>query len=388
MKSNACILCGSTNFKDIPAVWEQSMTTAGRLVSEPLAKAQCSSCGLLQRVRIRHLGETEFYERHYSFYERPGAATFDLPRYRAMANWIRSSLPTTFAPRSILDAGCGRGWMMDAMREVFPKTTIDGIEPSEQESQNARGKGYSVITAKIETNKGLVGNYDLVYSTNVVEHTMDPIDFLKSLKALVADDGCILLTCPDSSCPSAEFMFSDQNYSFTPSQLIEAGRQAGLHLIAWKRCPATESLLDKQLVMFSKSHQTPLDAESDTFSDPDYHQLYVDRCDYVEKYVACDEYLCAEIGTRTQEVYNFGTSTWSLLLSAYCPDYWIKVTYCVIDGGRTEFQGKKVLNFAHMNINEADSLILGVNPSTQPEFFKRFKSLDITPIGWNHIIPR
>src|SRR5258708_40363121 len=99
-----CVLCGGHNFDPIPAPWTHSMTTAGKLIDEPLSKAQCKTCGVLQRVQIRHLGHTDFYERQYSFYERPGAAIYDKPRYAAMAEWIRSSL-ARFKPQFILDAG-------------------------------------------------------------------------------------------------------------------------------------------------------------------------------------------------------------------------------------------------------------------------------------------
>jgi SAM-dependent methyltransferase len=362
------------------------MTTAGKLVNEPLSKAQCSSCGLLQRIKVRHLGETEFYERSYSFYERPGANKYDLPRYSAMAEWIKSTLHT-FYPSSILDVGCGRGWMMEAISKIYPNASIKGIEPSEQESDNARENGFPVITTKLNTQKDIRGEYDLVYSTNVIEHTTDPIDFLKSLKSLVNNDGFIVLTCPDSSYPNAEFMFSDQNYSFTPGQLIKIAKISGLHLVAWKSAPDVDTLKDKQLLVLSKSHNTSLNDSSEKYLPVNFEKLYFDRCRYVESYLKCDEYLSERVKCF-ENVYNFGTSTWSLLLAAYCPNYWKKVSRCVIDGGSGVFQGKVVVDFNHLEKSDHNVVVLGINPFTQSLFSQRFKSKNILFVCWNQIVIR
>jgi len=379
-----CILCGQCEFKRIPSYWTHSMTTAGKFVTESLSKAQCMSCGLLQRVEIRQLGQTDFYEKHYGFYERPGAAVYDRPRYRAMAKWIKNAL-NEFTPSTILDAGCGRGWMMQAMFDEFPTSSFLGIEPSEQENINARENGLNVIEAKIETNLVLDKRFDLIYSTNVVEHTTNPIDFLEALKRLLNNEGCIVLTCPDSSIPSAEFMFSDQNYSFTPHQLLQLAEKAGLYVAAWKPAPDNPSLRHKQLIILSKNE--PSVTKDNLSSTTPIEELYCRRCEYVQSYVACDEFLQQQI-QDCQNIYNFGTSTWSLLLSAYCPNYWQKVTACTIDKvkERSSFQGKPVRSLNELNTGSKDAFMLGVNPETQSEFQKKLAANGLNCIRWDHII--
>ena len=380
-----CPVCGGGLFNALPSPWPFSMTTAGRLISEPLGKEHCVACGMLVRRVQCILGQTDFYEKSYTFFDRPGAAVFDRPRYDAMAAWISEAL-NGFQPTSILDAGCGRGWMMRALRNRYSQATFHGVEPSEQESEIARREGWSVDTARIDEHYPTDRRYDLVYCTNVVEHTTDPVDFLRMLRELTAPGGRVLLTCPDASYPNAEFMFSDQKFSFTPNHLQRIAEKAGLHSGDWRPSPPHNSVRDKQLWLFGAEPTEPSGAE-DGFRKVKPDQLFRERAEYVQSYVKCDAYLEASV-RACRRVYNFGTSTWSLLLRAYCPTYWQRVTACVIDGGHGEFQDRPVEDFRTFRIDPEDAVVLGVNPYTQSEFATRLREAGILTIEWSHIVQR
>jgi len=380
-----CPLCGESEFCRLPSPWPHSMTTAGRIVSEPLAKAQCMRCGILQRVEIRQLGETDFYERQYSFYERPGASVFDAPRYAAMADWIADAI-APLTPRTAFDAGCGRGWMLEALSKRFPTTIFTGVEPSEQESENARSRGLKVMTGRVGPSLSLEASYDLVYSTNVVEHTTDPVQFMVTLGSLAANTGFIVILCPDSSVPNAEFMFSDQNYSFTPLQLASLAYCAGLSVVSWSTRPVVPGLCDKQLMVFVKTGSGNM-LQAKLGDDLSREDLFETRSRYVQSYAKCDEYLITRTCTA-KRVLNFGTSTWSMLLAAYCPGYWGLVDNCVIDGGNGEFVGKQVLDANKITLKNSDAVVLGINPVTQDEFAERFSNQGMPCVRWDHIIAR
>jgi SAM-dependent methyltransferase len=381
----ACPVCGGSRFNALPSPWPFSMTTAGLLISEPLAKEQCAACGMLVRSVRCTLAQTDFYEKNYAFFDRPGAALFDRPRYDAMAAWISEALDG-YEPASILDAGCGRGWMMRALRDRYSQATFHGVEPSEQESEIARREGWLVDTARVDGRYAINRRYDLVYCTNVVEHTTHPAGFLTTLRELTAPGGRIVVTCPDASYPNAEFMFSDQKFSFTPSHLQRIAEQAGLHSLSWRSAPPVHSLHDKQLWVFG-TEPTERPGVEGGFRDVNPDQLFRERVDYVQSYVKCDIYLEESI-RACRRVYNFGTSTWSLLLRAYCPAYWQRVTSCVIDGGYGQFQDKSVEDFRTIQIDREDAMVLGVNPYTQTEFAARLGQVGLLTIGWSHIIER
>ena len=58
-ETRVCLVCGGSRFNALPSPWPFSMTTAGRLISEPLAKEQCSTCSMLARSVQYFLGPTD-----------------------------------------------------------------------------------------------------------------------------------------------------------------------------------------------------------------------------------------------------------------------------------------------------------------------------------------
>lgn len=381
-KEKTCIACGATDWLALPDIGNgRSVTTGGRIVAEPLGKSHCRPCGLVQRTGATLLAKTDFYETRYSFYERPGADRFDRERYNQMAEWIRASLPST--PRRALDAGCGRGWMLQAMAHSYPTTQFSGIEPSEIESENARRSGFDVVTGRIDGSAGAT-RYDLIYSTNVLEHTESPVDFLMGLRIRLAADGCIVITCPDASNPGSEMLFSDQSFSFLPKHLEALATQADLEIVTWAGPPDHVSLRDKQLVVLRPSPAqrnpiSPLTEASET--------LYERRRAYLHDWQRCHEKLQKECqGARY--VYNFGTSIWGFLLAGYCAEYWAQVTCCIIDQGSGEFFGKPVRDASEVIFGQDDVIVLGVDPTTQSRFARRFVDSAARIVLWNDLVTR
>lgn len=381
-----CLVCNSQNWQPLPVLLSHSMTTSGMVVDEPLSKAHCANCGNLQRLGIQLLGETDYYETKYNFYSRPGAAFFDRPRYLSMATWINKIL-RNFRPRSILDAGCGRGWMLEAMSIFFPDCISHGIEPSERDSKIARSLGYNIITGKVDQSLKICTKYDLIYSTNVIEHTINPKEFLESLSFALSEHGIIIIICPDSTTPSAEMMFSDQNYSFTPSNLNEIIESIGMRLISWNRSPDHYTLREKQLLIIAKSTNLSKCFSTDQYLEPAPDELHTARIAYLTSYADCDNFLCEQI-QRAKVVVNFGTSTWAWLISAYCPNYWERVDFCAIDNGSGDFMGKKVVDYKKMTPDESISVITCVSPHIQQLLKARFENDSFRTITWSHIIPR
>ncbi len=379
-----CIVCTSQDWQQLPSPFPYSMTTSGMIIDEPLSKAHCAKCGNLQRSGIYLLGKTDYYETKYNFYSRPGADIFDKSRYHSMAEWITNAIGN-FKPRTILDAGCGRGWMLNAMSNFFPDGILHGIEPSIKDSNIARSLGYNVITCKIDHSLKMNNKYDLIYSTNVIEHTINPKEFLKSLSFALSEEGIIVLICPDSTNPGAELMFSDQNYSFIPSNIHEIVKSIELQLISWKLPPNHYTLSEKQLCIIANSCNSSKHFSTDPYIEIIPNDLYTARRDYIMKYAKCDNYLCENI-KNSKIVVNFGTSTWAWLFSAYCPNYWKNVDFCAIDNGTGEFMGKEVVDYKALSPSDSLSIVICTSPNIQPQLKKRFENDRFRTVTWNHII--
>lgn len=380
-----CCLCESSVWLRIPdPVATRSITTAGNLLREHLSKGQCRNCGLMQRINTAFVGDSDFYEEKYGdYYGRPGAHTYDAPRYKVMAEWMRAHL-TGFEPRSILDVGCGAGWSMIATRSHFPKSEIEGVEPSRVNAELARQAGFNVHLAKIGDDSQIKKGYDLIYANNVLQHVLSPIDFLEELSEHLSDQGLLVLICPDASRPSNEMLMCDHNYSFRPEDLLRLAENSGFYVRSWQQNPDNVTVLDKQLVVLAKGHGTHATLGRGTVRySPD--RLYRARCEYVESWQRVHQSLCRQIEDLSH-VYNFGSSSWTWLLAGYCPEYWGRVECCVVDRFSGKCLDKLVKPLSEVPRELNDALVLGVNPVTQPSFAERFEAEGRRVIRWDDYV--
>lgn len=388
MKAVQCVLCHANDWYPIPdPVSDRSITTAGILLNKPLAKAQCGSCGLLQRTNANFVGNSDYYENRYAdYYRRPGADVYDAPRYAAMVEWMCQGLGG-FAPKSILDAGCGAGWSMIATQKKFPNCAIDGVEPSKINADRARQAGFNVRLGKIDANSRPQRTYDLVYANNVLQHVLSPIEFLTALRDHVADDGLVVLICPDAARPNSEMLWCDHNYSYTPRHLLQLAEKTGFAVRSWLPDPGHVQLLDKQLIVLAKRG-----GRSAPMSEPDVptlmaRKLYQERCDYIKGWQQVHRALCEDVHGFSR-VFNFGSSSWTWLLAGYCPEYWSRVECCVLDQFGGSCLDKAVKPLSELRSKTGDGLVLGVNPVSQDAFAKRFQAEGWKTIQWDSYVHR
>lgn len=103
-------------------------------------------------------------------------------------------------PARLLDVGCGEGYALAFFRERG--WTVKGLDFSSAgvESRNpgcmdALSIGDVFVLMKDEIAAG--ETYDVVWLQNVLEHVLDPLELLKSLRKLVAPGGLAVVTVPN-----------------------------------------------------------------------------------------------------------------------------------------------------------------------------------------------
>ncbi len=108
-----------------------------------------------------------------------------------------SNLPPT---GSYLDIGCGLGAMLKVFRQRYPQWNYLGLEPGPSSAGFARNhldlevqEGY--LTE--ETLNSLPDNWNLISAIHVLEHLENPLQVLRHLRDLLADDGVMYLEVPD-----------------------------------------------------------------------------------------------------------------------------------------------------------------------------------------------
>ena len=383
MVANACQVCGSIEWTALPDPNKyQSVTTASRIFNEPLGKSQCNKCGFVQRTRIEFLGLTDYYEQDYAtYYERPGTDLFHKKRYAAIVDWMKSFLDKSAAFKKQIDIGCGQGWAMDAIRSYYPDSTIEGLEPSLYNVKVAREKGFKVYEGKLEDTDLVPGSYDLVFSNNVIQHVNSAKAFMHQLKSLVKDDGVIVITCPDGSRPNIEILWSDQNFSFLPMNLLKLAEDIGFKTVFWTSSADSPSLPPAQLLLMTNNKYYEGLKPDKAAMDIPLDKIFRDRSDYLLSFEKINQYIIDKISDSAR-VYNFGASYWTSILAAYCPDYWKKVTACLVDEdqGNSKFLGKDVSLYSSVMPDSKDVLVIGTGPGWQKNLKEKLNK------DWEHIV--
>lgn len=100
--------------------------------------------------------------------------------------------------RSLLDVGCGFGFVVDFARRVLGWEAV-GVEPSPYGRDGARLLGITVYPTYLENVTELKDRtFDIVFASEVIEHVPDQEKFLSLMKAHLAPSGLLVLTTPNA----------------------------------------------------------------------------------------------------------------------------------------------------------------------------------------------
>lgn len=157
------------------------------------------------------------------------------------------------AGKRVLDAGCGAGLLCEPLSRMGGAVT--GVDAAPENIAAARAHAEA-MGLSIDYRAGELGSlglrgFDLVCSLEVIEHVTDKAAFLAQLAAALADDGLMILSCPNRTVASRVLLVEaaerlghvprgthDWSQFPTPEELLELATGAGLVLgqprgIAW-----------------------------------------------------------------------------------------------------------------------------------------------------------
>jgi 2-polyprenyl-3-methyl-5-hydroxy-6-metoxy-1,4-benzoquinol methylase len=166
--------------------------------------AACAACGLkFTNPKPTTEDIQSFYSGSYhSVLWTPGAAEkLHGKRFGDFASFVQEYCPP---PARSLDIGCSTG--------LFPATlkkrgyAAEGIEFSaDSAAWGSEHYGLKIHTEPLETGNYPASAYDLVTMTDVLEHTLNPVDFLKHVKRILKPRGYALITFPDIESPQMRY---------------------------------------------------------------------------------------------------------------------------------------------------------------------------------------
>jgi 2-polyprenyl-3-methyl-5-hydroxy-6-metoxy-1,4-benzoquinol methylase len=164
---------------------------------------RCRACGLERQYPLPPIAHLRaFYDASYTagMYEAFTAET-DMKRLTA-ARRLAAIRPHVRGGRW-LDVGCSNGPFVELAREHG--MDAEGIDLSAVAVEAARARGVPAACATLDAWQP-AERYDTITAFDVLEHTADPVDFLRAAHARLAPGGTIALTLPDQGSLSRRLM--------------------------------------------------------------------------------------------------------------------------------------------------------------------------------------
>lgn len=184
-----------------------------------------------------------FYEALYTklFYNSPipeqfGYATLETDGIRrtqkAIKNWddIQPYLPNVSTHR-LLEIGCGSGeFLIEAQKRGWKITHGNELEAAS--AQLAIAKGLTIDTGFFEHYSAPDnGPYHLIFADNVIEHTMDPKNFLRKIYTLLSPNGRLILRLPDTQPYGPTLKLIDHTFHFTRNSMRKILELTGFKVV-------------------------------------------------------------------------------------------------------------------------------------------------------------
>jgi SAM-dependent methyltransferase len=103
-----------------------------------------------------------------------------------------------------LDIGCGAGWALETMHEVFGiKGT--GLDMSESAVEHCRQRGIEAYAVRFEDYEPHADEaYDFIHSSHVIEHVVSPLEYMRKCWDLLKPGGLCVFITPNTATPEAQ----------------------------------------------------------------------------------------------------------------------------------------------------------------------------------------
>jgi SAM-dependent methyltransferase len=240
MTVEECVACGS------PAVVTTESCT-GYVEGTIFTLAECERCSTV--ASWPRSNEPDLYDAIYRHSSRlQGYARYD--RYARLARrmdnpldelaeqedvyWgVREALRLRAPQGQVAEVGSGLGYLTAAMRRAgLDAMGIDLSAEAVRRASEAFGPHY--VQMDLTRPSRSIGPFEMVIALELIEHVVDPFEFLQSIGMLVADDGAVVLSTPNRSIYPASAKWRTDSPPvhltwFTENGIAELAARCGWH---------------------------------------------------------------------------------------------------------------------------------------------------------------
>lgn len=159
---------------------------------------RCRNCSsLFVDPKEQAYNEVEMYEQMAMQNIQSNEFTNTFVRNRYWAAQVKMLLGLVKKPvKSVLDVGCRTG---DFLMHFDKSILREGVELSENYANIANNRGLKVYNDYQENIK-FDRQYDIVSAYAIVEHVVQPAEFIQKLASLVETDGILIIMVPTFQC--------------------------------------------------------------------------------------------------------------------------------------------------------------------------------------------
>ena len=193
----------SLNHKEeIPCVACGSKQTCYEFDKNDFSYVSCITCGTLyQSPRPPLKAFEEYYkssdsERYWAEVFFPSVAEIRREKIfkKRVLSLSQKCEELNLKINKLVDVGSGYGIFLEEWEKKFPSTKMIAVEPSVSLAKECRKKGFEVLENTLEELENTNLDADLVVCFEVLEHTHNPLSFIKSLVSLAKPGGYIMVS--------------------------------------------------------------------------------------------------------------------------------------------------------------------------------------------------
>jgi len=271
-----CLACGSTKLKLALDLGQQPLANSYTAAPEsqqhyPLAINLCENCF---HIQLTHIVDPEIIYKNYLYTTGTSKTMQDYSRW--FADFSLKYFYTQ--PHSVLDIGCNDGTQLDYYKQLGCKTF--GIDPAENLSLNS-SKNHNIIVDFFspEVLPKVKDKFDLIVAQNVFAHNPNPVDFLKTCREILTDNGLLFIqTSQANMIVNKEFdtIYHEHINFFNSYSMKLACERSGLYLIDVIKTPVHGT---SYIFIVSKKASTDIRVEDRIIEETDQGLFSLDTYD-------------------------------------------------------------------------------------------------------------
>jgi 2-polyprenyl-3-methyl-5-hydroxy-6-metoxy-1,4-benzoquinol methylase len=146
---------------------------------------------------------------------------------------------TSLAGLKVLEVGCGGGWYLNSCR--LRGAEVRGFDPDANCIKAGRERGIDISNGLSEDALAAGASADVVMLIHVLEHTLEPVEVLKTARQLLRNDGCLFVAVPGLKSVATGAWGGSlklqiqgaHNYIWHRSPFERMAAAAGLSIVNW-----------------------------------------------------------------------------------------------------------------------------------------------------------